>query len=121
MVSSPTAADLVWANKLCCVYTHVQIQENADRATMLTYDMSVRSVSGNTFVDAAKDSYDQICNMRMGSRDCSEASSCLQKAEELGDEGSDVSFGTANSPNGTIGVGEKRSGASKFQMFFAFA
>merc|ERR1712232_703585 len=74
-----TEEDDKWTNALCCVYTHVEIRNDWD-GWMQLYDGSWESMSGNTLPKMANDAYDEICDMYMGSRDCSSQNVCVSQA-----------------------------------------
>ena len=78
---SDTEEDDKWSNVLCCLYTHVEVKNNKDWDGWLElFDGSWESTSGNTLPEMAQDAYDQICDMSMGSRDCTNQQSCIDNA-----------------------------------------
>lgn len=74
-----TEEDDKWTNALCCVYTHVEIRNDWD-GWMQLYDGSWESMSGDTLPKMAEDAHDEICDMSMGSRDCSSQKVCVSQA-----------------------------------------
>merc|ERR1712157_646883 len=74
-----TEEDDKWTNALCCVYTHVEIRNDWD-GWMQLYDGSWESISGDKLPEMAKDAYDEICDMYMGSTDCSDQKVCVSQA-----------------------------------------
>eukprot|EP00971_Amphidinium_carterae_P252158 5006497-Amphidinium_carterae.1 len=73
------------SERLCCVYTHVELKESIDRVQLITYDGNVRQyASGITFLEAVEVRgpvvMADVCGMSMGSTDCSRQDDCIHSA-----------------------------------------
>jgi len=73
-----SAEDLMWAEKLCCVYTWTAREESESQVYLSLYDGGTRQYPlAASFSAAAQSAYLAICGMSMGSDDCStEAQRC---------------------------------------------
>jgi len=60
---------VAWTQKLCCVYTHVEVAQRAT-SQMTNFDGSTIVYDGASFEEVAAAAYDDICDMPMGSTDC---------------------------------------------------
>jgi hypothetical protein len=80
MMNGTTEEDIKHANKLCCVYTRIELVDQ-DVVKMITYDGSERTYSASTFSEAATMAYSDICGMSMGSVDCETQRSCIADAD----------------------------------------
>lgn len=77
------------ANALCCVYTHVVI-DNEYNPYMVTYDESEYYMSSSgSAVDVMKEAMKDICKMYMGSQDCENKKRCVKEALGSGDTSDD--------------------------------
>jgi len=78
-----TKEEQKWAAVLCCIYTHVEKYDNdGDNSYLETYDGSEYSVGKGGFLTTAKKVKKDICNMSMGSQDCSSKQKCMEDALE---------------------------------------
>lgn len=84
-VDAAAPSEVAWMSKrLCCVYTRVQVTDRAE-PYLVNYDADERPVAGaDTFEDAASAAYDDVCDMGMGSEDCSSQRECVEDAREEG-------------------------------------
>merc|ERR1719420_2278060 len=65
------------ANALCCVYTHVVIDNGWD-PYLVTYDENWYYMSSDdSAVEVMKEAMDDVCDMYMGSQDCSNKAKCV--------------------------------------------
>ena len=70
-----------WTEALCCVYTHVEvIASTTNKASFELYDGRTYNIKANSFEDLSNAVYEDICDMPMGSHDCSSKSACVQSA-----------------------------------------
>ena len=70
-----------WTEALCCVYTHVELtSSSSNKALFELYDGSKYKIKANSFKELSASVYDDICDMPMGSYDCSSKSTCVQSA-----------------------------------------
>lgn len=78
MWDTADAADLFWAERLCCVFTWVKRDAQSDFPFMVSYDGGVQNYEDAlSFKHAAELAYSAICGMAMGSQDCaSETDRC---------------------------------------------
>jgi len=71
-----------WSHDLCCVYTHVEIMEDASTPYLKTYDGNIEYMDPCDITGAVsvmKTAWDNICDMSMGEEDCNDSDEC--KAE----------------------------------------
>jgi len=70
-----------WSHYLCCVYTHVEITEDAT-PYLETYDGTIHYMASCDDSGAAKvmeTAMDEICDMPMGKVDCRKSGKCKAK------------------------------------------
>merc|ERR1740129_1282435 len=78
MWDSAGAAELLWAKRLCCIYTWVTRDSTATSPFMITYDGSRRIYTNSaSFISAAESAYSAVCRMSMGSTDCARNQACI--------------------------------------------
>jgi len=72
------------ARALCCVYTHVEVDDDCERPWMENYIgwqwMDERSTALRVMADAM----DDICDMQMGAQDCANRKECVDDAMDNG-------------------------------------
>jgi len=97
-------AERQWADKLCCVFTHVERDTSVDRPTMVTYDGSVYRYNSNDGLRAASEkAWNGICAMYMGSRDCGSIKDRCPNAPDV------ITRAAAPTPNPTISEEVKKA------------
>mmetsp|Transcript_25360 Transcript_25360/g.58973 ORF Transcript_25360/g.58973 Transcript_25360/m.58973 type:complete len:185 (-) Transcript_25360:81-635(-) len=93
--------DLLARERLCCVYTHVQLEDgdSLSQPQLLTYDGGVRRYSPTaTFVEIEQDVMSDVCGMSMGSVDCRTQQSCIENATRSSSCDSAVAATTTTTP-----------------------
>ena len=81
MVSEEATDDEIsWTNVLCCVYTYVKTSDDVDKPEFELYDGSSYKIKKDTALEVMYEAYEDICDMSMGSKDCSNQAECIADA-----------------------------------------
>ena len=79
MVSEEATDDEIsWTNVLCCVYTYVKTSDDVDKPEFELYDGSSYKIKKDTALEVMYEAYEDICDMSMGSKDCSNQAECIE-------------------------------------------
>merc|ERR1712118_343697 len=74
----------LWADKLCCIYTYIEVTMTFSTPYLLSYDGTVFDyVDASDFEATVNAAMDEICAMSMGSEECADEDimTCMANAE----------------------------------------
>merc|ERR1711907_107636 len=74
----------LWADKLCCIYTYIEVTMTFSTPYLVSYDGTVFDyVDASDFEATVNAAMDEICAMSMGSEECADEDimTCMANAE----------------------------------------